>query len=127
MNKPTQATLKTIPLLITEKTLGQMRSPDQILYFQFLQALGAYVFSDLSLVLLFDYMYTRKFLFAGCFLMILQENPAYTIIFVEDPRNHLFLWENGNVWYQKKMQLEWNVLILFHTESSLCKQLTDFT
>lgn len=56
--------------------------------------------------------------------MILQENPTYTFFFFEEPWNHLFPWRNVSVHYQKRMQLKLNVLILFHTQTSVCKQLT---
>lgn len=55
-----------------------------------------------------------------------KPNPVYTVFCVEEPRNHFFLLKNVYVQYQKKMQLELNLLIPFHTDSSLCKKLIHF-
>lgn len=80
----------------------------------------------MCLLLLLCYIYTLKLPFEGCFLMILQENPTYTVFFFEEPWNHLFPWRNVSVQYQKRMQLKLYVLIFFHTQTSVCKQLTCF-
>lgn len=80
----------------------------------------------MCLLLLLCYIYPKKLPFEGCFLMILQENPTYTIFFFEEPWNLLFPWRNVSVQYQKRMQLKLNLLILFHKQTSVCKQLTYF-
>lgn len=131
INKPKQ-TQKSFSCVITERTLdqGQCKKGFQInfchFHFQFLFRVYICLLTKTHLILLLHCIYTQKCTFESCFLMILQKKTqtlAYTIFFFEEPRNQLFLWKNVNVPYQKKMQLEWNVLLLLHTESSLCKQL----
>lgn len=97
-------------------------------HFQFLQSLRVYICSPtrMGLLLLLCYIYTQELPFEGCFLMILQENPTYTIFFYEEPWNHLFPWRNVSVQYQNRMQLELSVLIFFHTQTAVSKQLTYF-
>lgn len=114
MNKLTKnpkQTQKSFPHIITKKTPGQIRSraerlPDSFLSLSFSVSVvfrSLYLLTHkMCLILLLHYIYTQKFPFEGCFLMILQENPAYTIFFFEEPRNHLFLQKNVNVSVSKE-------------------------
>lgn len=92
-------------------------------HFQFLNSVRVRICSHAKMCLFYGFsIYTLPSPFEGCFLMTLQENPAYTIFFFGEIRNPLeirFLLRNVNVQSQKMMQLKLNVLMLSNTEIRL--------